>query len=318
MTDVAPMVVSDPLAAFARGGMVKVIAPAKTNLYLEIQGKRADGYHDVITVMHALSLHDVLHLDCAKTETGGLQIEIACYAREGLDPLVVDTKDNIVFKAITLFAEKLARAENEVISVRIEKHIPQEAGLGGGSSDAAAALVGTARLWGIDPEAPELLASACELGADVAFFLKGGCACYTGIGETFNHALEPMKKSAVLIKPAEGVSTRAAYAAFDKSNQPIDAITRGRALGAMRAEEVPLRNNLTGAAHSILPELVEITAWLNEQVGVEASFLSGSGSVIVALCDTFDDACRVVPAARQRGWWARTTVFCSAAASVAP
>lgn len=312
------MVVSDPLAAFEREGMVKLVAPAKVNLYLNIGAKRDDGYHEVATVMHSLALHDVLHMDIEAKSGGGLQVEVSCLAREGLEPLTIPSEDNLAHKAIVLLARKIGRAENELVSVRIEKHIPHEAGLGGGSSDAAAALVGAAALWGVEPDAVEVLEAASELGADVAFFLFGGCACLTGAGEAFDHAIEPMKKTVVLVKPDGGVSTSAAYAAFDENPAIIDPETHAAAFSAERAEDVPLRNNLAAASESLLPELAEALAWLSQQEGVEGSLMSGSGSSAFAVCATFGDACRIVAAARNRGWWARATAFSSTRATVVP
>ena len=232
--------------------------------------------------------------------------------------LVVASEDNIAYKAVDLLARKIAHVGDELISVRIEKHIPHEAGLGGGSSDAAAALIGAAKLWGVDPESPEVLEAASELGADVAFFLHGGCTCLTGTGEVFHHALEPMRKTVVLVKPEEGVSTSAAYAAFDESPVTIDPEAHVRALEASRAEEVPLCNNLTAASESLMPELAEMLGWIAAQDGVENSLMSGSGSSAFAICTTFDDACRIVAAARNRGWWARATAFSSAKVSAIP
>lgn len=312
------MVVSDPLAAFEREGMVKLVAPAKTNLFLSIGARRADGYHEATTVMHALALHDVLHMDCVAKEDGGLQIQVSCHAREGLEPLVIASEDNIVHRAIALLAQKIEHEVDELISVRIEKHIPHEAGLGGGSSDAAAALVGAAKLWGIDADTPEIHEAARELGADVAFFLHGGCTCLTGTGEIFHHALEPMKKAAVLVKPEGGVSTSAAYLAFDEAPVAIAAGDQEAALAADRAEEVPLCNNLSKASESLLPGLGEMLAWLQGQEGVEGSLMSGSGSAAFAVCSTFDDACRIAAAAKNHGLWARTTAFSSARAAVIP
>lgn len=318
MNERVPMVIADPLAALEREGMVKLIAPAKTNLYLNIGGRRLDGYHEVTTVMHALALHDVLHMDCVPSEAGGLQVEVFTYTREGLEQLAIPSKDNIAYKAIMLLARKISRAENETVSVRIDKRIPHQAGLGGGSSDAAAALIGAAKLWDLEPNAPEVLETAYELGADVAFFLYGGCACLTGTGEVFNHSLEPMKKTAVLVKPGGGVSTAASYAAFDEDPVAIDASIQVAALRAERAEDVPLENNLTEASKSLMPELADMLLWLAEQKGVEGSLMSGSGSAAFALCATFEDACRIAAEAKNRGWWARTTSFSSAKAAILP
>ncbi len=359
----APMVVADPLARFQREGMVKLLAPAKVNLYLNVGNKREDGYHEATTVMHALALHDVLHMDryaggaedsCSSAgeaaeiadqgaaaevaeeaadivvqeptsadiqgdaNTVDLRIEAHCFAREGLEELKLESKDNIVHKAIELLANKIGRRENERIVVRIEKHIPDKAGLGGGSSDAAAALLGAAKLWGLPDDAPEILEAAYELGADVAFFLHGGCTCLTGAGEQFHHALEPMKKTVVLVKPEGGVSTAAAYCEFDKNPVVLPCEAQETVLTAQSATEVPLLNNLTGAARSLLPALDEILVWTYAQDGVEDSMMSGSGSAVFAVCDSFDVACRVSAAAREKGWWARTTAFSTAGASVVP
>ena len=108
------------------------------------------------------------------------------------------------------------------------------------------------------------------------------------------------------------------YAAFDESPVTIDPEAHVRALEASRAEEVPLCNNLTAASESLMPELAEMLGWIAAQDGVENSLMSGSGSSAFAICTTFDDACRIVAAARNRGWWARATAFSSAKVSAIP
>jgi len=338
INDPGPMVVSDPLAAFERQGMVKLVAPAKVNLFLGIGGLRPDGYHEATTVMHALSLHDVLHMDYFPESPGGLQVEVDCYSREGLPALDVASEDNLVLRAIRLLAQKLGRDCDESFRIRVEKHIPFEAGLGGGSSDAAAALVGAARFWGLDaPDfgsmgasatdsqagapkapAPEVLAAAAELGSDVSFFLYGGCACLTGTGEAYSHRLDPMKKAAVLVKPDKGVSTREAYRLFDEDPLPVPDVVRDKAAAALRAQDVPLFNNLAPAAEKLCPELATIRAWLGEQPGVEGVLLCGSGSATAALCTNFEDACRISGAAQLEGWWARTTALSALGAAAVP
>lgn len=312
------MVVSDPLAKFSREGMLKLVAPAKTNLFLGIGERLESGYHEVTTVMHALTLHDVIHMDYKEESSGGLTIQIECCPREGLPDLNIEAKDNIAFKAVRLLAEKLGRTADETVQIRIEKHIPHQAGLGGGSSDAAAALVGAAHFWGIDRQAPEVVAVAAELGSDISFFLHGGCVCLTGMGEVYSHKLEPMKKPLVLIKPEAGVSTALAYQRFDEAPVEIPEALATEALTAFRAEDVPLFNNLTQAAELVLPELAEIRDWVQDQEGITAVLLSGSGSATLAQCETFDDACRISSAAQARGWTTRATTFSSLRAEVVP
>ena len=200
----------------------------------------------------------------------------------------------------------------------LEKHIPAEAGLGGGSSDAAAALLGAAHLWGVPADDPRIEEAARSLGADVAFFLHGGCACFTGVGDAFDHALAPMSGNVVLVKPEGGVSTAAAYRAFDEHPTAISEADREAALEAQRAADVPLRNNLVPVSEHLLPALVDIRLWASERADVQRVLMSGSGSAVFMQCATFADAGRVAAEARMRGWWARATMFGSARAAVVP
>lgn len=304
--------------AFGGPAALKLVAPAKVNLYLEIGDKRPDGYHEAVSIMHALMLHDVLRMKLAPAQESGLTIYLTCSEREGIAPINVEPHDNIVSKAIMRLAEKVERTADETVVVHLEKHIPAQAGLGGGSSDAAAALIGAAHLWGIAPDDPRVEEVARGLGADVAFFLHGGCVCLTGVGDEFAHKLEPMKSSIVLIKPEGGVSTSAAYRAFDENPSLIAPADRTTALAAVRAQDVPLRNNLVSASEQLLPVLADIRAWVTAHNDVEEALMSGSGSAVFAICPSFDAATRVASQAQAQGWWARTTMFGNARAAIVP
>lgn len=301
-------------------GMMKLIAPAKVNLFLAVGQRRPDGYHEVTTVMHGLSLHDVLYMGFARPESGaaeeGLKIALSCHSFEGLPELDVCTDDNIVVRAVRLLAARIGRAETETIDIVLEKHIPAEAGLGGGSSDAAAALLGAARLWGLPADDERIEQTARELGADVAFFLHGGCACFEGVGEAFLHALTPSTQSILLVKPAGGVSTAQAYRLFDEDPRFVDAEAIADALDATDASAVPLRNNLVDVSEACLPALADIRRWLSGQEGVEDALMSGSGSAVFARCADFTAACRLAGKARSQGWWARTTTLSAASAAI--
>ena len=294
------------IAGFAGPDAVKLVAPAKVNLFLDIGAKRADGYHEAVSIMHALMLHDVLRMKLAPGRGEGLSVDLSCVAREGLAMLDVPVESNIVAKA------------DETVVACLEKHIPAEAGLGGGSSDAAAALLGAAHLWGVPADDPRIEEAARSLGADVAFFLHGGCACFTGVGDAFDHALAPMNGNVVLVKPEGGVSTAAAYRAFDEHPTVISEADREAALEAQRAADVPLRNNLVPVSEHLLPALVDIRLWASERADVQRVLMSGSGSAVFMQCATFADAGRVAAEARMRGWWARATMFGSARAAVVP
>lgn len=318
MTKHDPMVVANPLAPFEKEGMLKIVAPAKVNLYLNVGDVRVDGFHEVTTIMHALSVHDILHMDYEPQLKGGLSIELYTYACAGIEELTIPAEENLVYKAIVMLAEKLGRTENEKLKVRLEKRIPHQAGLGGGSSDAAAALVGAAHFWGIDIQAPEVLEVASALGSDIPFFLYGGCAYFSGKGDVYERRLDPMKKSVVLIKPEKGVPTKEAYAAFDRDPQTVPAEIQKRAQQATKAEEIIPYNNLEQAAEIVVPELNEIKEWLAKEEGITSFFLSGSGSALAAICENFDSACRISCEAQKRKWWARAASFSSLNAAIVP
>lgn len=350
-------------------GSVKLVAPAKVNLFLGVGERRADGYHDVVNVMQATALHDVLYLNATPVVRGGederwlnqaqaqaeaqeaqqgqaqeaqgaqqqesaqrelpphlaiggpqdnLLVMIDCADKGDVGALDVPARDNIVFKAVHLLACEMGRTAREKVDVRLEKHIPHQGGLGGGSSDAAAALLGAAKLWGIAPDDPVIEQVACRLGSDVAFFLHGGCALFDGAGESFVRALAPRKDAILLIKPQGGVSTAAAYAAFDESFTPIDEALLDQALSAESACDIPLFNNLTSAAESLMPELSEVRQWALAQPGVRDVLLCGSGATTCAVVEDFATACALAAKAQLNGWWARATMFSSLKAAVRP
>lgn len=300
---------------FCANGWLKVLAPAKVNLHLAIGGLRDDGYHAAATVMHALALHDVVYLRRAVGATGVRMVA----GDSSIELPDLSPEDNIAARAVARLAEALGdEADAAPLELRIEKNIPAQAGLGGGSSDAAAALVGAARLWGVADGHPAIEETARELGADVAFFLHGGCAYLEGTGDEFVHGLEPAKSALALVKPDGGVSTAAAYRAFDDAPVFASAEQAVQVAGARSAGEVSLFNNLAAASEGLMPELAEVRAWLEAQPQVKGALLSGSGAATFALCDTLADATRVATLARARRWWSRVTTLSSLRAVALP
>ena len=317
-------------------GYTKLVAPAKVNLYLGVGEKLEDGYHPVENVMHTLLAHDVLYMRCLSAqafayETGiaftnteesesqrdsNLKIHLTCSGTGAIVPPEIPARKNIVYKAVHAFAQAIGRNEDEVMDIHLEKHLPHQAGLGGGSSDAAAALVGSAKLWGIDPSDPRIEAVAKTLGADVAFFLRGGCALYNGVGENYVRSLTTRKDPVVLIKPEGGLSTAAVYRAFDE-NATLPSETLKDALSsAQTAEEVPLFNGLENVAGRLDATLADIRAWVQSQPGVVSAMLTGSGSCTFAICADSAAALKVTAAAQARGWWATSTFFANIRAVV--
>ena len=300
---------------FRSQGWVKLIAPAKVNLHLAIGARRDDGYHEATTIMHALTLHDVVYLHHAIPD--GAEVDKAIRRGEPHVRMVscgdvvapdISSRQNIAARAVVELARQIGR-EDAALQIRIEKNIPAQGGLGGGSSNAAAALVGAAHLWGLGADDPAIERAARMLGSDVAFFLHGGCSCYEGTGEVFVRSLEPSKRAVALVKPEGGVSTAEAYRTFDADPVPVPPDVERGILAATSASEVALFNNLAPASEKLMPELFRIREWLCAQPDVEDALLCGSGATTFALCDDFAAACRVVAQARKLGYWARATSF---------
>lgn len=301
-----------------------VFSPAKVNLHLSIGAKRADGYHDAYSVMHALTLHDTVTVRCEReAEDAPIAVDVRCTTHGGVDELSIASEDNIAYKAIMALADEFGLSDAGYrFTVHIDKHIPHAAGLGGGSSNAAAALLAACRVFGIDPDDERVFAVASKIGADVPFFLRGGCAQLGGRGDVFERDLAPMNAPVVLVRPDGGVSTAAAYRAFDESAGRTDLQAQG--VSAERAKDVQLYNNLAAASETVMPELVEAKDWLQQQAGVARDaitgepcvLLSGSGSATFCVCESMNAAYAIVSAAKQRGWWARSCSFTSAGARI--
>ncbi|MBQ9068786.1 MAG: 4-(cytidine 5'-diphospho)-2-C-methyl-D-erythritol kinase [Eggerthellaceae bacterium] len=321
---------------------VKVIAPAKVNLFLGIGARRDDGYHNATTVMHALSMHDTLQMTLvgpgeeamllepgdtaqpmrqvlAKPESGsGLEVGANMVWAAGIDPVEVSDEANLVCRAVRALAAAAGRADDELVRVVVEKKIPHQTGLGGGSTDAAAALLGAASLWGIPVDSGLLEQVARELGADVAFFLHGGCALLEGTGDVFVHALAPSKQAVAIVRPAGGVSTAQAYSVFDGIGQTAPADMEEKARAAESAGDVPLFNNLAQASEQLHGQLAHVREFAASQPGVEGVLLCGSGAGTFAVCESYDAAASLSAAAQRNGWWARATSFSPLGASVLP
>lgn len=303
---------------------IKAIAPAKVNLHLGIGELQPDGYHAATSVLHAVTLHDTLTMRFEEAAPGsGLSVVVRCQGSAGVEAPEVSSEGNIAHKAVVALAQALGREADETVAIDILKAIPHEAGLGGGSSDAAAALVGAAEAWGVDPLSDQVVKVAASLGADVPFFLYGGCVCMTGRGDVLDHALEPMRKPLVLVRPDAGVSTAEAYKAFDEYGTPESADEAAAVLSMKAAAEVVLSNNLAAASERVVPELAEVREWLASQSGVARDadgnpevLLSGSGSASFAICESMDAAYALVAAAKLKGWWARSCSFAPVGACV--
>jgi 4-diphosphocytidyl-2-C-methyl-D-erythritol kinase len=281
---------------------VRVPAPAKVNLFLEVLGKRADGYHEIATLLLAIDLAD--ELDFAPDESGGLSLTCD-------DPALVTGPDNLVLKA----AQRL-RAETGCAAgarIHLTKRVPWAAGLGGGSSDAAAALEGLNELWrlGLSPAALARIGS--DVGSDVPFFLNGPAGWCTGRGEMVTPAPVGRALDLVLVKPPEGLGTADVYGRLTVPATPADGRAAREALASGDVEALgrALFNRLQEPAFELSPAVA--AAYHRVQgVGAAGCLMSGSGSALFALCRSPSEAGRVHDDLA-RGWAAggvsRTRTF---------
>lgn len=298
--------------------VTKIISPAKVNLVLAVGEKQESGFHEVQTIMHSLALHDTLSMRRFDDEGSGdgLQVMLKCESSFTIDPLLIKAEENIAYKAVVELAKALGRTQDETIEMILNKVIPAEAGLGGGSSNAAAALVGAATLWGVGVKDERVQEVASRLGADVSFFLKGGCARLSGKGDVFEAQLEPRSGFVLLVRPDAGVSTGKAYAAFDEdpvlpSSEYLSSIA---ALDA--AADVSLYNNLEKAACSVTPVVAQVLEWGRAAAGEENVVLCGSGSAVCCIFGSYQAACEASVEARKHEWWTRVTSFSPLGAAI--
>lgn len=298
--------------------VTKIISPAKVNLVLAVGEKQENGFHEVQTIMHSLALHDTLSMRRFDDEGSGegLQVMLKCESSFTIDPLLIKAEENIAYKAVVELAKALGRTQDETIEMVLNKVIPAEAGLGGGSSNAAAALVGAATLWGIGVEDERVQEVASRLGADVSFFLKGGCARLSGKGDVFEAQLEPRSGFVLLVRPDAGVSTGKAYAAFDDAPVLPGAEYLSSLAGLNAAADVSLYNNLEKAACSVTPVVAEVLEWGKAAAGKENVVLCGSGSAVCCLFDSYQAACEASVEARKHEWWTRVTSFSPLGAAI--
>ncbi|HVL68909.1 MAG TPA: 4-(cytidine 5'-diphospho)-2-C-methyl-D-erythritol kinase [Vicinamibacterales bacterium] len=251
-----------------------VRAHAKVNLDLRVFGTREDGYHELRTVFQSIELHDVL--TCV--ERPG---PFALKSRSASIPL---DESNLVWKAAAALWKALGRAGNPCdTQVTIEKNIPMEAGLGGGSADAAAALTAFARLWGGAPMTL-LREVAAGIGSDVPFFLSGGTALGLGRGEEIYPLVDLPVHWVVIVQPAFGVSTAEAYSWYDEDRAA--GLKEPRELQVLPvpwpSRAAQMVNDLEPPVMRRHPEIAEIKAALKAG-GAVAACMSGSGSAVFGL-----------------------------------
>lgn len=252
-------------------------ALAKINLGLDVLGKRDNGYHDVRMVMQTIYLYDNVTL--TKTEESGIRLET------NLPYLPVDEK-NIAYKAAKLLIDEFQIKKG--VSIKLDKHIPVAAGLAGGSSNAAAVLVGMNRLFRLGLSQEELMERGVSLGADVPYCVMRGTALAEGIGEDLS-ALMPMPKCYVLIaKPPISVSTKMVYEALDAKeiveHPDIDGVLEGLSKQDLTKVASSMGNVLESVTIEKYPIIADIKTAMKE-AGALNAMMSGSGPTVFGIFD---------------------------------
>ncbi len=277
---------------------MKLRAYAKINLALDVCGRLENGYHAVRMVMQSVSLCDVVTMRCASNG-----IVLSCS-----DQSLPCDGENLAFRAAAIFLERTGIHGGVVIE--LEKHIPMQAGLGGGSADAAAVLRGMDMLYETHLPMDTLLEWGLELGADVPFCLLGGTALAQGIGERLTPLPGMPRIPVVLIKPEGGISTAWAYGALDAlcpaPHADVDAVVRclnhpkqlaGRMENVFEAVVLPKLPVIDGCKQRLL------------ELGADGALMSGTGSAVFGLFsadDTAETACRTLLAEGRQAFLTHT------------
>jgi 4-diphosphocytidyl-2-C-methyl-D-erythritol kinase len=294
------MVAYAALSKRSRGSTEVVLrTSAKVNLALEVLGKRGDGYHEIATVLQAVDLFDRLKLEAA--DTLSLHTD---------DPDLPTDDGNLVIRAARLL-QKAAGVEAGA-RIRLIKRIPVAAGLGGGSSDAAATLWGLHRLWRLRWPKARLQELAMELGMDVPFFLGSGRAVARGRGERLTVLPGGGGYALVLVNPRVPLSTREVYGRVPEGWRAEPTGTE-RVIEALRTRNVTkiaaaLTNNLESVVEPVLPVIGRMKAALLA-AGALGAIMSGSGPTVFGMARSLDHARQIRTRVSRAGWacWAVRT-----------
>lgn len=277
---------------------ITVSANAKLNLYLDITGRREDGYHTLETVMHTVDLRDSVLLTLKKS---GISLKTD-------KPFIPDDGRNIAYKAAELFFARTAI--NAGIDIRITKRIPVGGGLGGSSTDGAAVLSGLNFLFDKPLSEEELLLLGAKLGADVPFCIKKGAALCKGIGDSLTPLPTFSSAFALIVKPPFSFNTKEMYNAFDSSHKPA-APGASALIDAVEKNDVALAapaffNAFYPLALRLRPEL-EFVRGAMQKVGAENICMSGSGSCLYSVFSSMAECNRAQSRLRDYGFEAYST-----------
>jgi 4-diphosphocytidyl-2-C-methyl-D-erythritol kinase len=277
-----------------QGPSLAVNTPAKLNLFLEVLGRRPDGYHELETVMVSIGLYDTLLFTGDDSQQTRLRCRLATppslSLEQGLSPQqsgTLEGEDNLILRAARLLREQTGCDRG--VQIELTKRIPLQAGLGGGSSDAAATLVGLNRFWDLGLTSGQLHEMAARLGSDVNFFLDSPQAALCGgRGERITPLPMQQRLHFVLVRPSVGLSTAEVFARWQPSAQtPRSSAMLAAAidLGRLGADSGLLFNALEAPACGLSGDIARTLEDLR-RAGADGARMSGSGSTCFALCRT--------------------------------
>lgn len=286
-------------------------APAKLNLFLDVLGRRGDGFHDLETLMVPIRLADQVSITptpSTSAAAGEIQLDVrSCWPirSPNLLPVVPAGPDNLVVKSLKLFQERSGCRFGA--RVELVKRIPMAAGLGGGSSDAAAALRLANRVWQVNWDDNRLAELAAELGSDIPFFLSHGAAICRGRGERVERLPPLPPLYFVVVKPAEALGTGEVYGAHDSMADQKPPIARGQLnrlianlyLGGWHDVGMWMHNRLQAAASLVSP-CVDKLRRVFAEFDFVAHQLTGSGSAYFGICRHAAHARRLASILRTR------------------
>ena len=260
-------------------------APAKLNLFLHVNARRADGYHELQTVFQLVDHGDTLHFD---VRDDGL------VRRTTVVPGVPEEHDLIV-RALRLLALEFARRHGRAapgVDVAIDKRLPMGGGLGGGSSDAATALIAANHLWRAGLDRPELMALGLPLGADIPFFIFGENAFAEGVGEQL-HAVTTLDCWYVVIEPGVAVATAAIFSSeyLTRDTKPVKIADFSRHLTIDTDRKGFGRNDLQPVATHLFPPVAEAVEWLGSYGDAR---MTGSGACVFCAFSSESEAAAVL------------------------
>ncbi|MBT7728091.1 MAG: 4-(cytidine 5'-diphospho)-2-C-methyl-D-erythritol kinase [Planctomycetaceae bacterium] len=285
---------------------VVIDAPAKLNFSLAVLNRRHDGFHEIESLMVPVSLYDRLHMQ--RCPDGEFSLEVIFAGRlagELSHSLACDVPDddrNLVLRAARLLAE---RANVEAgLRIRLEKHIPSGAGLGGGSSDAASTLFAASKIWNLDWTKDQLAELSAELGSDIPWFFAGSAGLVHGRGEHVTPIDGIPALDVVIACPSDGLSTAKVYAACEPDVQrrgEAASLTRYLQENSIRQALPLMHNSLQQPARTLTPS---VDALLSDMAKYDAlhPVLTGSGSACFSICRTAKEASQLAACLESAGW----------------